>query len=153
MNKFLGYLYIVLLNILAPFVAVIYVLWFLLSARRGLLKNLNKELKERFVAYNVDGFEGCIWVHASSAGEVLAIKQFLALINQNFPNRKILVTTTTALGKKIAKDKLNNLHNIKTIIAPLDFAPLIYRFTKIFKPHALIIIEKELQLIFRIHIN
>ena len=144
MNKFLGYLYIVLLNILAPFVAVIYVLWFLLSARRGLLKNLNKELKERFVAYNVDGFEGCMWVHASSAGEVLAIKQFLALINQNFPNRKILVTTTTALGKKIAKDKLNNLHNIKTIIAPLDFAPLIYRFTKIFKPHALIIIEKEL---------
>lgn len=147
MSNILGYSLVILLNILAPFVAIGYVIFFWISARRGLLKNLKNELKERFVCYDKsvgDGFYDCIWVHTASAGEILAIKKFLLLINQNFPNRKILVTTTSALGKQVAQDKLSDLENIKTIIAPLDFAPLNYRFTKIFKPSALIVIEKEI---------
>ncbi len=144
MGNFLGYSLIILLNILAPFVAIGYVLFFFLSARRDLLKNLKHELKERFVCYKSNGFDNCIWIHVASVGEILAIKKFLLLINQNFPNRKILVTTTSALGKQTAENNLSELKNLKTIIAPLDFYPLIVRFTKIFKPSALIVIEKEL---------
>src|ERR1043166_9890076 len=45
---------------------------------------------------------GCIWVHAVSVGEVLAVSQLITELQQKYPERQVLVSTTTATGQGLA---------------------------------------------------
>lgn len=127
------YLVLGLLNALALPAAAMVALSFLLSGRRGLLKNLAGELGERLG--EPEGLpKNALWVHAASAGEVNAVEPLLRKLEG-----PLFVTCTTALGRDTAK-KLG----YPASLAPLDFMPSVNSFLSLTAPRALLVVETEL---------
>ena len=46
-----------------------------------------------------------LWIHAVSVGEVLAVSELTEKLQQRFPQYRVLVSTTTATGQKLAKKR------------------------------------------------
>src|SRR5947209_6133638 len=46
-----------------------------------------------------------IWLHAVSVGEVLAISRLAHGLRDRFPNHRLLISTTTSTGQKLAKER------------------------------------------------
>src|SRR3569832_340302 len=46
--------------------------------------------------------ENCIWVHAVSVGEVLAVTRLIADLKKKFPEWRIVGSTTTKTGQALA---------------------------------------------------
>ncbi|MDD4004480.1 MAG: glycosyltransferase N-terminal domain-containing protein [Elusimicrobiaceae bacterium] len=130
-------------NLLFPFIAAGYLVYFFLTPRRGLLGRLASELAQRFVCYGgaADLPVRPVWIHAASVGEVKSISGLTAALKEKYPGRAILLTTSTAAGRAEAR---KNPCISKAVLAPLDFYPLVTRFIKLFKPSSLILIETEL---------
>jgi 3-deoxy-D-manno-octulosonic-acid transferase len=122
-----------LLNVLALPAAAMVALSYLLSGRRGLLKNLADELGER-LGEPAGLPKNALWVHAASAGEVRAVEPLLKRLEG-----PVFVTCTTALGRETAR-KLG----YPAALAPLDFMPSVSSFLAITAPRALIVVETEL---------
>src|SRR4051794_29704931 len=59
-----------------------------------------------------------IWVHAVSVGEVLAISGLLGKLREHNPNYRVLLSTTTATGQKLARERFG-VDNV--FYFPLDF--------------------------------
>ena len=136
----MGILILILINIVCPFVALIIVLCFLMSSRRGVLKTLFTELKERFVIKKQSLNGPCIWLHAASVGEVKSVANIAADLKAKY-NLPILVTTLTKAGQKAAQ-KINTFDC--ALLAPIDFFLAVKRFLKFYKPKMLIIVEADL---------
>lgn len=139
-----GALLLILANLLFPFIAAGYLLYFLLTPRRGLLKRLNSELAERFVCFKPEraaGLDRPVWIHAASVGEAKSVAGLTAELKKQYPGKHIILTTSTSAGKAEAN---KNPGISAALLAPLDFYPLASRFIKIFKPCCLLLIETEL---------
>ncbi len=137
----MGYLLLLLTNLIFPFAALGVVLGFLLSPRRGLLKHLRQELKERFgLEQEGEIPTQAIWVHCASVGEVMSMKEVLSRLKA-FYGRDILVTTTTEAGKETA---LKNPDIKKALLVPLDFYPSCKRFIRLAQPYRLFVVEREI---------
>ncbi|MBQ3934089.1 MAG: hypothetical protein II726_02745, partial [Elusimicrobiaceae bacterium] len=136
----MGILILILINIFCPFVALIIVLCFLISSRRGVLKTLLTELKERFAIKKQSLSGPCIWFHAASVGEVKSVANIAADLKARY-NLPILVTTLTKAGQKAAQ-KINTFDC--TVLAPIDFYFAVKRFIKFYRPKMLIIVEADL---------
>ncbi|MDR0735174.1 MAG: hypothetical protein LBG16_05790 [Elusimicrobiota bacterium] len=114
---------------------------FLCSPRRKLLKNLIKELNERFVfspKKQIDG--GYIWLHAASVGEVKSAVKIASDL-KSFYKRPALITTSTAAGRAAAQKE--TAFDV-SVLMPMDFYYLVKKFIKIYAPHRLFIIESDL---------
>ena len=137
----MGFVLLVLTNLVFPFAALGVVVAFLLSARRGLLRHLFAELKERF-GLEAEGTlpTGAVWIHCASVGEVLSMQQVIVRL-KDFYKCDILMTTTTQAGKETA---LKNPNISKVVLAPLDFYPACRRFIRIARPHRLFVVEREI---------
>src|SRR5579859_7064613 len=48
---------------------------------------------------------GCVWVHAVSVGEVLAVSQLMKDLQQQHPDQQIFISTTTATGQALARQR------------------------------------------------
>lgn len=132
---------LLLTNLIFPFAALGVVLGFLLSPRRGLLKHLRQELKERFgLEQEGEIPTQAIWVHCASVGEVMSMKEVLSRLKA-FYGRDILVTTTTEAGKETA---LKNPDIKKALLVPLDFYPSCKRFIRLAQPYRLFVVEREI---------
>ena len=61
--------------------------------------------------------ENTIWIHAVSVGEVLAISRIVEELKSQLPGWRIVVSTTTDTGQKLARDRFgeNNVFYL-----PLD---------------------------------
>ncbi|GJL79023.1 MAG: 3-deoxy-D-manno-octulosonic acid transferase [Nitrospinaceae bacterium] len=83
---------------------------------------------------------GCLWIHASSAGEVRAAKILLDALLQNGNVKPIVLSTFTRTGYDLAKKE--NIENVFRLPPdfPLWLNPL---FTKL-DPSQLVLIEAEL---------
>lgn len=140
----MGLLLLLAANLLFPLIAAGYLIYFLLTPRRGLLRRLDSELAERFMCYTrtqKDGLDRPVWLHAASVGEVKSVIAVTVALKAKYPNRPILLTTSTAAGRAEAQ---KNPYITKAMLAPLDFYPLVSRFIKLFHPACLIIVETEL---------
>jgi 3-deoxy-D-manno-octulosonic-acid transferase len=131
---------IVIINILFPFIAAGYLLSFLLSPRKKLLKNLKNELAERFGFYNKNQPQRVNWLHAASVGEIKSAKQIINFLSRTYSSNPVLITTSTYAGKITAEKMFEH----KVILAPLDFYLIIKKFIKTFKPLRLFVLESEL---------
>ena len=137
----MGFVLLFLTNLIFPFAALGVVLAFLFSARRGLLKHLFAELKERFGSEPQDSLpKGAVWIHCASVGEVLSMQELIIRLKELY-KRDILMTTTTQAGKETA---LKNPHIAKVVLAPLDFYPICRRFIRIANPYRLFVVEREI---------
>ncbi len=135
----MGYILLLLYNLITPFIAVLYLAFFYFSPRRKLLKKLNKEIKERFSLLKYPQLKNPIWIHAASVGEVKALFTLLNKLKNNNPGSDIIITSSTAAGREAAK-KLTKF----SYLLPLDFFPLMLKFIHKIKPKMLLIAETEL---------
>ena len=82
-----------------------------------------------------------IWIHASSVGEVRSAEALVRELKARAPGRKILVSTFTATGNRIAR----HIPGVDAAIyLPLDFPWTVRRALRAFDPSLLVIIETEI---------
>jgi 3-deoxy-D-manno-octulosonic-acid transferase len=81
-----------------------------------------------------------IWIHAVSVGEVLAISGLAAQLQIDLPEYRIVVSTTTDTGQKLAREKFGEAN---VFYFPLDFAFCIKPYLRVLKPDLLVIAETE----------
>jgi 3-deoxy-D-manno-octulosonic-acid transferase len=84
--------------------------------------------------------DGCIWVHAVSVGEVLAVSRLVARLQKQFPERRVLVSTTTATGQKLARERFGE-NNV--FYYPLDFGFAIKPYLRRLRPRLVVLAESE----------
>lgn len=84
--------------------------------------------------------EQCIWVHAVSVGEVLAVSGLIDGLRTKFPDWRIAVSTTTLTGQTLARKRFGE-ENV--FYLPLDLRFAVRRFMKHLRPRLLIIAETE----------
>lgn len=82
-----------------------------------------------------------IWIHAVSAGEVMASAPLYEEIRKNYPSEKILISTVTSTGNRIALGKFKDGSIV--IYLPLDLSFVIRRLVKIINPKVILIAETE----------
>jgi hypothetical protein len=78
-----------------------------------------------------DARPGPIWVHAVSVGEVLAVSQLISELQQKHPDQQIFVSTTTATGQSLARQRFGEN---RVFFMPLDFGFAVRRYLKALKP-------------------
>ena len=128
-------------NLIFPLAALGVLLGFLCSPRRGLLKHLYQELKERFGLEKEGEIpQGALWLHCASVGEVMSMKEGISRLKA-FYKKDVIVTATTEAGKETA---LKNPNITKAFLAPLDFYPSCKRFIRLAKPYRLFVVEREI---------
>jgi 3-deoxy-D-manno-octulosonic-acid transferase len=97
-------------------------------------------LKERL---GLSDYSGCdLWIHAVSVGEVIASLKFMHTLKKEYPELKILFSTTTYTGQKIARESFPEADRIMYI--PCDTALCIHRAVRDIRPRLFIAIETEL---------
>ncbi len=84
--------------------------------------------------------EPTIWVHAVSVGEVLAVSRLVELLKNRFPSHRIVVSTTTDTGQKLARAKFGDKN---VFYFPLDFAFAIRPYLRAVKPRLVVVAETE----------
>ena len=83
-----------------------------------------------------------IWVHAVSAGEVIAAAPLIRRLMTLLPDVRVLVTTMTPTGANQVRRLLGN--RVSHCYAPYDFPWALHRFLKRVRPRLLVLIETEL---------
>jgi 3-deoxy-D-manno-octulosonic-acid transferase len=128
-------------SLLLACVAILSLPWWIIQMLR--LGKYRSGLGERlgFVPSRLnDAQPGSIWVHAVSVGEVLAVGQLLAELKQQHPDRQIFVSTTTATGQKLARQRFGEN---RVFFMPLDFGFAVRRYLNALRPHLIVIAETE----------
>jgi 3-deoxy-D-manno-octulosonic-acid transferase len=87
-----------------------------------------------------DAQPGSIWVHAVSVGEVLAVSQLISELQQKYPDQQIFVSTTTATGQSLARQRFGEN---RVFFMPLDFGFAVRPYLKELKPRMIVLAETE----------
>jgi 3-deoxy-D-manno-octulosonic-acid transferase len=83
---------------------------------------------------------GCIWIHAVSVGEVLAVSHLIRELEKNYPERPVFLSTTTATGQRLARERFGDS---RVFYAPLDLGVSVRAYLKLLRPSLLILAETE----------
>jgi 3-deoxy-D-manno-octulosonic-acid transferase len=134
----MGYLLLLIYSLLAPVIAALYAVFFLLSPRRGLMKSLGGELGER-LGFGAPSFSTApVWIHAASMGEVKAAAKLAPELAALY-KAPLLFTSSTAAGRAEAARL-----GAEARLAPLDFYPCAAAFIAAVKPRLLLLVETEI---------
>ena len=97
---------------------------------------------ERLGLYR-QGFEGpVIWFHAVSVGEAEAAFPLIKRLQQDYPAKKILITTTTPTGSARVQAVLSD--SVAHVYLPYDTPDSVARFIAAFRPELGIVMETEI---------
>ncbi len=83
-----------------------------------------------------------IWIHAVSVGEVIACLPFLKALKNEFPNKKITLSTTTYTGQGIAQKNFPEAERIMYV--PVDTGLCVGRVVRAMSPELFVTVETEL---------
>jgi 3-deoxy-D-manno-octulosonic-acid transferase len=111
------------------------------------LSNLPERLGWRFPSElrggdSTGSTEKGIWIHAVSVGEVLAVLPLAQQLKKRFPLRRLVVSTTTVTGQKIARERMPFADAI--FYFPLDWRGPVRRALVAAHAGAVIIVETEI---------
>lgn len=81
-----------------------------------------------------------IWVHAVSVGEVLAVSGLVEAMRHAFPDRRVLLSTTTDTGQAVARRRFGE-ENV--FYFPMDFAFAIRSYLHALQPELIVLAETE----------
>jgi 3-deoxy-D-manno-octulosonic-acid transferase len=81
-----------------------------------------------------------IWVHAVSVGEVVAAGAVVEELRQKFPSHRIVISTTTSTGQKLAARRFGA---DSVFYFPLDFAFAIRPYLEALRPELVVVAETE----------
>lgn len=98
--------------------------------------------RERFAFYNKKFSQGVVWFHAVSVGEAEALFPLVRQIQQQQPDVKLLITTTTPTGSARVKAVLQE--TVAHVYLPYDIPGAVKRFMQCFKPRLAVIMETEI---------
>lgn len=85
---------------------------------------------------------GAIWVHAVSVGEALSGVALAKRLKETYPQRPLIVSTTTITGHALAKERMPFADAV--IYFPLDWAFCVRRFLNAVKPALVVVLETEI---------
>lgn len=86
------------------------------------------------------GTRPCVWFHAVSVGEVNVLQSLLAQFDRECPDFDYVVSTTTATGYQVARQKYGS-HRV--CYCPLDFSWAVKRACDRIRPDLLVLVELE----------
>jgi 3-deoxy-D-manno-octulosonic-acid transferase len=88
------------------------------------------------------GAPGAIWIHAVSVGEALAALPLARRLKERFPGRRLVISTTTATGQRVARERMEFADAI--FYFPLDWAGPVRRVFRVIRPGIVVILETEI---------
>lgn len=97
---------------------------------------------ERFAIYSQKYPQEVIWFHAVSVGEAEALFPLVRQLHKQFPQQKLLVTTTTPTGSARVSAVLGN--TVEHVYLPYDVPIVVGWFMRCFKPKLAVIMETEI---------
>src|SRR5712672_3120607 len=86
--------------------------------------------------------EKSIWIHAVSVGEVLAVLPLAKELKLRYPQLRLVVSTTTATGQKLARERMDFAEAI--FYFPLDWKGPVRRALAATGASIVIIVETEI---------
>jgi len=86
--------------------------------------------------------EKSIWIHAVSVGEVLGVLPLAEQLKRKFPLRRLVVSTTTVTGQKLARERMQFADAI--FYFPLDWSGPIRRALRAACPEVVVVVETEI---------
>jgi 3-deoxy-D-manno-octulosonic-acid transferase len=134
-------MYAVYSALLGIFLLVTLPYWLLQMLRHG---KYREGLRERFGAVPArlaeSGGRRVIWVHAVSVGEVVATGGVVEALRGEFPQHRVVVSTTTSTGQKLAVKKFGAKD---VFYFPLDFGFAVRPYLEALRPELCVIAETE----------
>lgn len=107
--------------------------------REGLRERLG-DVPQR-LGLNKPTAPGCIWIHAVSVGELLAVSLLAGQLQQRWPRRRLVISTTTASGQQLARERFG-ADNV--FFFPLDFTSALRPYFEHLGPWLVILAETEI---------
>jgi 3-deoxy-D-manno-octulosonic-acid transferase len=114
--------------------------WLLQMTRHGKYRAGLKERFGRVPPHVRQQASPTIWVHAVSVGEVLAVSRLIHDLRCRLPQHRILVSTTTSTGQKLARERFGT---DSVFYFPLDFAFALRPYVEAIKPELVVVAETE----------
>src|SRR5579863_1193431 len=125
--------------------AVLSPIWIWKGLRQGkYLSNLGERLGSSFPGLSRLSAEraGAIWIHAVSVGEVLSGVGLAQKLKQAYPQRPLIISTTTQTGQALARERVKAADGV--IYFPFDWAFCVRRALDAVKPALVIVLETEI---------
>jgi 3-deoxy-D-manno-octulosonic-acid transferase len=119
--------------------------WLIQGLRHGkYLSNLRERLGFSLLALEKLPAErpGAIWVHAVSVGEALSGVALAKRLKQTYPQRPLVVSTTTLTGHALAKERMPFADAV--IYFPFDWAFSVRKVLDAVKPALVVVLETEI---------
>ncbi|MDP9339346.1 MAG: 3-deoxy-D-manno-octulosonic acid transferase [Acidobacteriota bacterium] len=118
--------------------------WLVQGLRHGkYLSNLGERLGFSYrTLRKVDVPQGSILLHAVSVGEVLSGVALARQLKETYPDRRLIISTTTITGQALARERMPFADAV--IYFPLDWAFSVKRMLNAVKPGLVIILETEI---------
>ncbi len=119
--------------------------WLIQSVRHGkYLSNLGQRLGFSFpgLAAGSSSGEKAIWLHAVSVGEVLSSVTLARRLKETFPERPLIISTTTITGQALARERLSFADGF--LYFPLDWAFAVRSAVRAVRPAVVVIVETEI---------
>jgi 3-deoxy-D-manno-octulosonic-acid transferase len=85
---------------------------------------------------------GAIWIHAVSVGELLSCIVLAKRLKEAYPNRPLLVSTTTITGQALARERLPFADAV--FYFPLDWIFSVRRVLRAVRPSVVVVLETEI---------
>ena len=85
---------------------------------------------------------GAIWIHAVSVGEVLSCITLARQLKAAYPDRHLIVSTTTITGQTLARERLPFADAI--VYFPLDWSFCVRRTFEAIRPTLVLVLETEI---------
>lgn len=85
---------------------------------------------------------GAIWIHAVSVGETLSGVTLARRLKEAYPDRPLVVSTTTLTGQALARERMPFADAI--FYFPLDWAFCVRRVLRAVRPSIVIVLETEI---------
>jgi len=119
--------------------------WFVQGVRNGkYLSNLGERLGFSFpaLAKLPADSKGAIWIHAVSVGEALSGMSLARRLKETYPNRRLIVSTTTQTGQALARERMPFADAV--IYFPLDWGFCVRRALDAARPSVVLVLETEI---------
>src|SRR5437879_6378426 len=119
--------------------------WLVQGLRQGkYLTNLGERLGFSFpgLAKLAQQRPGAIWIHAVSVGEALSGVTLAKKLKEKYPERPLIVSTTTITGQAVARERMPFADAV--IYFPLDWAFAVRRALDAVRPSVVIVLETEI---------
>jgi 3-deoxy-D-manno-octulosonic-acid transferase len=119
--------------------------WLVQGLRHGkYLSNLGERLGFSFpaLAKLPADSTGAIWIHAVSVGEALSSITLARRLKEAYPNRPLIISTTTNTGQALARERMPFADAV--IYFPVDWAFCVRRALDAVRPSVVLVLETEI---------